>query len=857
MLKVALRGLMAHKSRLVTTFLAVALGVAFIGGVLVLTDTMNRSFDDLFADVYRDTDAVVRSDQTISSDFGDIRGRIDASLLEDVRSADGVADADGSVDGFARVIDRNGDPVGDPAMGAPTLGGNWSDVDALNPFDLTDGRAPTSDGEIVIDLGTAKDTGFGVGDSVQVQTQTEAGEYEVVGVARFGAADSPGGASYVLWNTEEAQRLIGEEGKYSAIGAAADDGVSQQDLATSIGDTLRADEDTGVEVLTGTEISEESASDIKDQLAFFTVFLLVFAVIAVVVGAFVIYNSFSIIVAQRTREMALLRAIGARRRQVRRALLVEAVVVGLVGSAIGFIVGLGLAALLGNLFELPPGSLAILPTSVTTAILTGLIVTVFSALVPAWRASRVPPLAAMREVAVDTSGRSRARFGIGVAMLGVGAAIVVAGALGDEISTVGLGVALVFVGLLFVSPGLARPVSRVLGAPLARLRGAAGTLARENAGRNPRRTSATAQALMIGVGLVTFILVINSSIRASIDKALEDSFTGDFVVDSGTFGMVGLPPNLAEQISELPDVSIVAPLRFSPATVTTDPGGPDAVSDDTAIAGADAGAFELLDLQIVEGSADLGSGEVVITEDKASSDGLAIGDEIEVSFLDDRRPETDRGATVSGIYDDSTAAGGIGSFVLNLDDWDAAVAVPTDSQVFVQLADGVSVAQAEPEIEQVVAPFATAEVQSVDEYKASIGGQLDILLNLVIGLLALAIVIAMLGIANTIALSVLERTRELGLLRAVGMRRRQVRAAIRWESVIISLFGTVLGLAFGLLGGWGIVRALRDEGFGVFQIPVGTLVVLAVVAALLGLVAALVPAWRASRMNILDAIGTE
>ncbi len=856
MLKVALRGLMAHKSRLITTFLAVALGVAFIGGVLVLTDTMNRSFDDLFSDVYRDTDAVVRSDQTIGSDFGDIRGRIDASLLDEVRSADGVAEADGSVDGFARIIDQNGDPVGDPAMGAPTLGGNWSDVGDLNPFDLTDGRAPTSDGEIVIDLGTAKDTGFVVGDTVQVQTQAAADEFDLVGIARFGAADSPGGASYVLWTTGEAQRLIGEEGKFSAIGAVADSSVSQQELATSIDDTLRADEAQGVEVLTGAEISEETASDIKDQLSFFTVFLLVFAVIAVVVGAFVIYNSFSIIVAQRTREMALLRAIGARRRQVRRAVVVEAVVVGLVGSAIGFLVGLALAAFLGNLFELPPGSLAILPASVITAILTGLIVTVFSALVPAWRAARVPPLAAMREVAIDTTGRSRVRFAIGVVGAALGTAIVVAGALGNEVATVGLGVGLVFVALLFLSPGLARPVSRVIGAPLARLRGVAGTLARENAARNPKRTSATAQALMIGVGLVAFILVINSSIRASIDKTLEDSFTGDFVVDSGTFGVIGLPPGVAEQISELPDVSIVAPVRFSPAFVNPDGGAP-TPNDDTGVAGANRGAFELLDLRLVEGDADLGPGEVVITEDTATSQGLALGDPVRVDFLDDRRSEADRVATVSGIYDDTRAAGGIGNYVLGLADWDAAIADPTDTQVFVQLADGVSVAQAEPEIERVVAPFPTAEVQSVDEFKDAIGGQLDILLNLVIGLLIIAVIIAMLGIANTIALSVLERTRELGLLRAVGMRRRQVRAAIRWESVIISLFGTVLGLAFGLLGGWGIVRALRDEGFGVFQIPVFTLVVLAVVAALLGLFAALFPAWRASRMNVLDAIGAE
>jgi putative ABC transport system permease protein len=351
--------------------------------------------------------------------------------------------------------------------------------------------------------------------------------------------------------------------------------------------------------------------------------------------------------------------------------------------------------------------------------------------------------------------------------------------------------------------------------------------------------------------------VINASIRASIDQALDESFTGDFVVDSGTFGMVGLPPHLAEEIGDLPDVSIVAPVRFSPATVTVDPGGPQAEPDETAVGGADAGAFELLDLRLVEGSADLGRGEVVITEDKATSDGLSLGDRIEVSFLDDGRPEADRVATIAGIYDDTTAAGGIGDVVLGLDDWDAAVPVPTDNQVFVQLADGVSVADAEPEIERVVEPFATAEVQSVDEFKDTIGGQLDLLLNLVIGLLAFAVVIAMLGIANTIALSVLERTRELGLLRAVGMRRRQVRSAIRWEAVIIALFGSVLGLGFGLLGGWGIVRALRDEGFGVFQIPVVPLLAVAAIAGLFGLIAALLPAWRASRMNVLEAISTE
>jgi putative ABC transport system permease protein len=316
-LRVALRGLLAHKARLLLTFLAVALGVAFVGGVLVLTDTMNRAFDDLFSDIYRDTDAVVRSDQTVESDFGpEIRGNIDEALLADVQGADGVAGAEGNVGGYARIINRFGDPVGNPEFGAPTLGGNWSEIDELNPFNLAEGRAPRTDDEIVIDRASAKATDFGVGDQVDVQTRDGVGTYTLSGIARFGTADSPGGASYVLWTTAEAQRLLIEPGEFSSIAVAADSGVSQEELAANIRDALPAD--SGTQVVTGAEITEETQDSIKESLSFLTIFFLVFAVIAVVVGAFVIYNSFAIIVAQRTREMALLRAIGARRRQVRR-----------------------------------------------------------------------------------------------------------------------------------------------------------------------------------------------------------------------------------------------------------------------------------------------------------------------------------------------------------------------------------------------------------------------------------------------------------------------------------------------------------------------------------------------------------
>jgi putative ABC transport system permease protein len=855
---VALRGILDHKGRLVLTLLAVVLGVAFIGGVLTLTDTMTRAFDDLFADVYRDTDAVVRSGESIESegDMGggfEVRDRLEADVLGQVEQADGVVAAAGDAAGYARIIDKDGEAVGDPFMGAPTFGANWNENDDLNPFNLTSGSEPPSGpGEIVIDAASADTTGYQVGDTVPVLTRDGVDEYELVGIARFGTADSPGGASFTLWTTEEAQRIIGEPGKFDSVSAVAEDGVSQTELAESIERQLDDDGTTGVEVLTGQEITEETQTDIQESLLFITVFFTAFAVVALVVGSFVIYNSFSIIVAQRAREMALLRAVGASRKQVRRAVLIEATVVGVVGSVAGFLLGLAIAAGFYSVLGLPEGGLTILPASAAQAIVTGLLVTVSSAYVPARRASKVPPLAAMRDVDVDVSGRSLVRLVAGLLATALGVAAVIAGVVTAQVEAVGIGVALAFVGVLLLGPALARPVSRLTGAPLARLRGVTGRLARENAGRNPKRTSATAQALMIGVGIVAFFLVINASIRASIDKTLDETFAGDFVIDSGTFGFVGLPTGVAESVRELPDVDEATPMRFGPAVID---------GEDDTVTASDDQIFDLLGMDVVDGSGALAPGQVVVNVDTADDGGLAVGDTVEI-----RLPDQLTGAgcddggceyEVAGTYDSPSAGSDIGGYIMNLDDFADGVLDVTDAQVFVQLAEGVTVEEAEPAIERIVEPFVTAEVQSVEEYKDAIGSQLDIVLTLIFVLLALAIVIALLGIVNTVSLSVLERTRELGLLRAVGMSRRQVRSAIRWESVIISLFGTLLGLAVGLLGGWGMVSALGDEGFDVFRVPVGTLLVVALVAGLLGMAAAVFPAWRASRLDVLDAIQTE
>jgi putative ABC transport system permease protein len=846
MTKVALRGLVDHKGRLVSTLLAVALGVAFVAGVLMLTDTMNKSFDDLFATAFEGTDAVVRSSETIDDGMGgEVRSRVDESLLADVRGAADVAEAEGFVQGYARIIDKNGDPVGNPAMGPPTFGGNWSEVDRLNGFTLAEGRAPRSAGEVVIDRASAKDTGYHVGDRVPIQTGAASGDFELVGIARFGNADSPAGASYALWTTDEAQRLVGEPGKFDSIGVVADRGVSQTEVARSVGKQLNADGDRGVEVLTGKQITEESQSDLKDQLSFITYFLLAFAIIAVVVGIFVIYNSFSIIVAQRGREMALVRAVGASRRQVRRAVFVEALAIGILGSIVGFLLGLGVASVLVNLFDLP-GSLVVRPSAAIIALIVGVVVTLVSALVPARRASRVPPVAAMRDLAIETSRQSRLRMIFGLVATVAGVVLVVTGANTHSAAVVGIGALLALIGLLLLSPVLARPFSRGIGAPIGRVRGVPGDLAKENAGRNPRRTAATALALMIGVGIVSFFLVVNSSLRASIDSYLDDSFKGDFVIDSGSFGMIGLPTDVGVRVSQVPGVADVVPLRFSPAKVE---------GKETAVAGTTPGAFELLGLRLQSGSSSLEPGTVLLTVQKAKDLGLAVGDEVSAEFIN----TGSHTYTVGGTYDTEQEGTAIGDFVLGLDDYDAAVGAAdvTDSSVFVKLEPGASVAEVQPEIEAAVKDFPTAEVQSVDEYKDAIGGQFDVILRIMLGLLAFALIIALIGIANTIALSVIERTRELGLLRAVGTSRRQLRSIIRWESAIIAVFGTLLGLAVGMLGGWGLITALSDEGFTEFRIPFVQVIAVVVISAAAGIVAALLPAWRASRMNVLDAIHTE
>ncbi|MGH9178865.1 MAG: ABC transporter permease [Acidimicrobiales bacterium] len=849
MLKVTLRGLMAHKRRLVSTFLGVLFGIAFLAGTLMLSDTIGRTFDELFADVYRNVDAVARSDNEIEGEFGadDLRGRIDASLVDVVKGVDGVDLAEGSVVGYGQLIGTDGEPIGDPNQGAPTFAVDWPELDELNPFNLAEGRAPEADDEVVIDKHSADEGDLAVGDRTTVITKSGPIPVEIVGMARFGDADSPGGASFAMFTQAAAERYVAEPGKVDEIAAKADGGVSEEELRGRLDAALP----DGVEVLTGQEITEEAQNDIQQALSFFTIFLTVFAGIAMVVSVFSIYNTFSIIVAQRTREMALLRAVGASRPQVLASVLGESLLVGLLASVLGLVGGIGMVQVLKALLSrfgvvLPSGGLVLKPNTVVVSLVVGLLVTLLSAAAPAIRASRVPPLAALRDVALDRTAGSRIRLALGVAILLLGMLTTFNSATGggeDALFTAAGGVLLVLIGALVLGPVVARPVGRALGAPLVRLRGVTGRLARENVARNPKRTANTAAALLIGVGVVGFFTVLSASLKNSISAAIDRTVTGDFVIHTGGFGGVaGLSPQLTEQLNGLPEVEVATGLRYAVAAIEGDTGFLTAVDPDT--------FTPLINLDVYRGAlGDLGPDGIAVSRVEAEREDIGLGDTLQARF-----PQTgERRFEVRALYerDDLTD-----KYVISTDAYDANVPDRFETQIFVEVNDGVAPAAARRSIEAAAAPYPTAEVQDQQEFKDEQADQVNQILGLVYAMLAFAVTIALMGIANTLSLSIHERARELGLLRAVGMTRSQLRASVRWESVIIAVFGTLGGIAIAVFFGW-IAIAAADEEFLEFTLPAGSLIAIVALAAMAGVGAALRPASRAARLDPLRAIAVE
>ncbi|MGW6567732.1 ABC transporter permease [Streptomyces sp. NPDC054975] len=846
-LKLSLSALRAHKRRFAGTLTAILLGVAFLTGTLVMGDTLRTSFDSLFGNATSGTDAVVRSTSvvTVEGESQGTRSSVAASLADEITQVPGVAAAVPRIEGLGQLIGADGEPIG--GQGPPTLAGYWIQEAALNPYALAEGRAPERSGEVVVNRGAARTGELALGDTTVLRTP-EPVKVTVVGLATFGGEDGMAQVTYTGMTRADAEKhLTPKPGEASSILVRAGPETSQDELVAALTPALPA----GVEAITGEQSAQENADMISGQfLTLFTTFLLVFSGVALLVSVFSIHNTFAIVVAQRTRENALLRALGASRRQIVGSTLVEAVAVGLVASAAGLLGGIGVAVGLQALFPaigfpFPEGELVISGLSIALPLAVGLLVCVGSALLPAVKAGRTAPLAALRETAVDDSGSSRTRALVGTVLLLAAVAVVLTGVLATpSLWSASAGALLALAAFVVLGPVASSYAVRILGGPL---RGTNRGLARRNALRSPKRTAATATALMIGVAVVSLFTVFGASLKATMDQTVSRSFAGDVAVSTPAFGAggSGLSPRLAPALAALPEVRTAVGLGQGVAEVDG-AGRALTVTDPAALARA-------FDLGQVQGSLDgLGTDGLAVADTEADKSGLKPGSTTELAFTDGSRHTF----TVKAVYERSELAG---DYVVTREAWAPHRAQDSDRLVAVDFEDGVSEAAGKAAVAGIAAEYGNPDVQTRDEYAESSAGGIDMMLTLVYALLALAVLIALLGIANTLTLAVHERTRELGLLRAVGQTRAQLKSMIRWESVLVAAFGTVGGLALGGFLGWVLVKAsdgASDSAFA-FAVPPLQLAVVALVGLAAGVVAAWRPARRAARLDVLRAIATE
>jgi len=843
MLRSAWRSLLHHKLRLLLSGVAIVLGVGFVVGTLIFTDTLNATFTSLFKDTT--TDVVVTPVQEVQGGgFAGSVATLPSAVLAQVRGVEGVAKAGGQilVDGVS-VIDKEGEVLGTP--GAPQFGSNWDDDEQLTPFRLTQGRGPTAPDEVALDSVSAEKSGFAVGDEVPLVGPKGAMRPILVGVFRFGTSGNLAGATIAAFDTAVAQDLLLDGARaYTEVDAVAADGVTQQALAAKV----RAAVGEDVTVRTGQEAVDKATAELTDGLAFVNIFLLVFAGIALFVGTFIILNTFSMLVAQRSRELALLRALGATRGQVVRSLIAESFVVGLLGAILGLGLGVFVAYGLQGLFkaigaDIPTDGLVLLPRTVLVGVLIGVLVTVVAALAPAVRASRIPPMAALREDAALPARSLRARAIIGGLLLGLGLVSMTAGAAaggGSGSQVVGLGVLAALIGAIVISPAIAGPLVRALGFAYPRVFGTVGALALQNAERQPRRTAATASALMIGLALVTALTIFASSAKASVTGVIDRVLGADYLISNQT--QRPFPSQVAVDVAKVPGVAVASAVQLVPARVD----GRDAliIGVDPATLGA------MVSLDFSSGSlADLGADGMVVDSSSAKDAGLKLGDRATV-----RLPIGSAQVRVVGIYE---PAGQLTGFLVSNAPLAAAGLALGDSLVYVKAEAGADLTQVQEAIGKALGAYPTVQVQSQAQFKEQIISSVNQVLLIMVMLLSLAILIAVLGIVNTLVLSVIERTREIGMLRAVGALRRQIRAMVVLEALVIAIYGAVVGLALGLWFAVALQRTLVEQGIDVLDIPWLGLLAFLVVAGVVGVLAALWPAFRAGRLNVLQAIGTE
>ena len=840
MFRLSLRSLRAHARRFTSTIVAVALGVAFLSGVLMLVDTFQQSFDDMFATGTAGTAAEVRAADGIELSFGDTaRGEVPAALASDIARTDGVAAVAAEREGTAMIEGADGEIIG--GGGPPQVGSQWIDVPALNPWVLTSGRAPAAPEEVVIDAASARQGDLAVGDATRVFTP-EAVDVTVVGVATYGTADSAGPLTQALFDEEGAlAHLAGTPGAVDGFLVAADPGTPQDEVVSALDASLPG----SVEAITGAQLTEESQQIGSDFVGILRPALLAFALIALIVGAFSIYNTFAIVVAQRTRDAALLRALGASRRQITTSTLIEAGLVGLVGAGLGFLLGMGLAAglsaVMASFTGLSTSSLVITSTTIALAFGVGIGVTVVAALLPARRASRVAPVAALRDSAVDGGRVGRIRTVIGLVLLLAGAGAGISAAVNESGATLaGSAAALLLLATIVLAPALAGPLVRLVGTPLARLRGVTGVMARRNAVRNPRRTGSTATALIIGVTVVALFTVIGASIQASLDKVIDEQIAGDVIVQGPQVdGFAGLAPSLQQRLADLPETDTAVGLGSIPAVLD---------GDERLLSYADASDVDqVVDLGATQGDpAAFGPGQIAVSEGYAKRHDVAMGDTVPIRHVDGAEEEL----TVGLVYERETVAED--AFV------DVGTVAPHVPQIgptilLLTAADGVSAEQLDRAAQAAAGQWPGTTIETRAELAETQGRTVDQMLVLIYVLLALSIGIALMGIANTISLSTLERRHEIGLLRAVGQTRRQVRSMVRWEAVMVSAIGTLAGLAVGVSAAWMVLRAAGGD-FNQIAVPLPTLAVVALVGAGAGVLASARPASRAARTDVLSAI---
>jgi putative ABC transport system permease protein len=837
------KNIVSRKARLFLTAISVVLGTSFLSGTYIFSDTLRVTFDELFSDVFANTDSYVRSSNVVVGALGqEERQLIDASLVKEVLAVPGVRDAQGSLQSFARVIGKDGKPVGSDGPGPPTFGGVISDYKG-SLWTIEEGKLPVGPKEVALDAATASKAGYVVGDLVKVTAVSGTRVFTLTGLASYGKVRSPGGSTFALFDPETSSEFLAKPGKFDSVLVVGDGSKTDDELATAIASSLSSTKD--LEVLTGAEITAETQGAIAKGLSFFTLFLKIFSYIALGVGSFVIYNVFSVSAAQRRKEMALLRAVGASREQVLAMVLFESFIIGIIGSVLGLFSGVGLSKALSGFLrilgvETPSRGLVVTRDTVITTLIVGTLATFISAILPALRAARTSPLSALQDTALDVTGlgRSRVYSGLGLALSGVALCVLVF--TGSPVVLLGLGSLLIFAGVLVLGPVIVVPAVKVLGAPLVKVFGLTGRMAVENTVRNPKRTARTSAPVLIGVALVTAASALAASVKTEVNDLFDKQFTGDYVVSSPARGFGGLSPTVALELGSIDGIDQAAGFGLSFARID----GKDRRV--TVLNPATAGG--VVDLGMLSGNlADLDADSILVSEKNAKARGLGKGDLMQVTLPDG----VQRPLTVAGVYANDELLGG---HTLSSVLYDNTSVPRYDAAVYIVLKDNANADVLVKEIQAVLDKAGVGKILSKKEYVKEQSASVDQLLGVIYGLLCLSIVIAVFGIVVTLLLSVYERRREIGMLRAIGMHKAQVRSIVRWESVLTSILGATCGVLMGLGLGYIVVRALREQGLSTFSVSPVTTAAILLLSFLVGVLSAVYPARRATKLNVLEAI---